>query len=353
MGNICVLAVGDLYQLPPVAQCPVYMQPHNIHSLNDFVSNGWEKMQLDELTQVMRENDIGFVQCLNNIQTTVPEPGSLEDIMLQSCELNIGPDDDTYPIQAMHVYAENIYCNEWNKFMLSRLSGQEFIIPAIDGKKDVSTNLAKVQFSDKPERDTGNLRMILNLKVGARVMITKSIDVSDGLTNGAMGTVTDIVLDICTLIVKAILVRFDYESIGQEGRSISMYKHINKTSVPIHRNQTSFAIGDKESCQGTRTQFPLALAWAVTIHKCQGLTLPEIVVDMTPAKGRFRSGQAYVAFSRVCDVSKLHIINYTRSQIHGCEYVAKEMERLRKNRIPDMPLSLFDQYYTCTLHIFT
>ena len=54
--------------------------------------------------------------------------------MLQSCELNFGPDDDTYPIQAMHVYAENIHCNEWNKFLLSRLPGQEFIIPAIDGK---------------------------------------------------------------------------------------------------------------------------------------------------------------------------------------------------------------------------
>ena len=70
--------------------------------------------------------------------------------------------------------------------------------------------------------------------------------------------------------------------------------------------------------------------------------MPEIVVDMTPAKGRFRSGQAYVTFSCVHDVSKLHIINYTCSQIHVCEYVAKEMERLRKNRIPDMPLSLFD-----------
>ena len=67
--------------------------------------------------------------------------------------------------------------------------------------------------------------MILNLKVGARVMITKNIDVIDGLTNGAMGTVTDIVLDTSTLIVKAILVRFDYESIGQEACSISMYTY--------------------------------------------------------------------------------------------------------------------------------
>ena len=122
------------------------------------------------------------------------------------------------------------------------------------------------------------MRMILNLKVGARVMITKNVDVSDGLTNGAIGRVADIVLDTSNLIVKAILVRFDYESIGQEAHSISMYKHINKTSVPIHRNQTSFAVGDKESCQGARTQFPLALAWAVTIHKCQGQTLPELLL---------------------------------------------------------------------------
>ena len=45
---------------------------------------------------------------------------------------------------------------------------------------------------------------------------------------------------------------------------------------------------------------------------CQGLTLPEIVVDMTPAKGHYTVGQAYVAFSRVTQLDKLHIINYTR-----------------------------------------
>ena len=56
------------------------------------------------------------------------------------------------------------------------------------------------------------------------------------------------------------------------------------------------------------------------IHKCQGLTLSEIVVDMTSSKGKYRSGQAYVTFCHVCEVSKLHIINYTCSQIHLCEY---------------------------------
>ena len=67
----------------------------------------------------------------------------------------------------------------------------------------------------------------------------------------------------------------------------------------------------KASCQATRSQFPLTLAWAVTIHKCQGLTLPQIVIDMTPAKGKLKPGKAYVAFSRVRTIEKLHIINYT------------------------------------------
>ena len=120
-------------------------------------------------------------------------------------------------------------------------------------------------------------RMSLSLKVGARVMI-KNIDVSDGLTNGLMGTVRDIVLDTTTAIVKTILVKFDYKGIGQEVCSVSMFKHNNKMSVPIQRKQASFAVGEKESCQGTRTQFPLVLAWAVMIHKCQGLILPEMLL---------------------------------------------------------------------------
>ena len=59
-----------------------------------------------------------------------------------------------------------------------------------------------------------------------------------------------------------------------------------------------------------------------TIHKCQGFTLPEIVVDMCPSKGQFSAGQAYVAFSRVCELCKLHIVNYTHTQIHVSPNVA-------------------------------
>ena len=103
-GDICVLASGNLYQLPPVGKCPIYMSPQTVHTLNDIAFNGWEKMQLHELTQSMRQKDM-FVNCLNKIRTTVPLEGSKEDRMLQACELKLNPNDENYPCDAMHVYA--------------------------------------------------------------------------------------------------------------------------------------------------------------------------------------------------------------------------------------------------------
>ena len=76
LGNICVLIVGDLFQLSPVAQSPIYMPPHTVKTLNDFAPNGWEKMQLHELTQIMQQKDMTCAECLNNKYVSVPEPGS-------------------------------------------------------------------------------------------------------------------------------------------------------------------------------------------------------------------------------------------------------------------------------------
>ena len=55
-----------------------------------------------------------FAECLNNTCVSVPEPGSKEDIMLQSCEFHITQDDPKYPTNAMHVFAQNEQCDEWN-----------------------------------------------------------------------------------------------------------------------------------------------------------------------------------------------------------------------------------------------
>ena len=85
---MCVL------QLPPVGQCPIYMSPQTVHSLNDSAPNRWENMQLHELTQSMRQKDMKFVNCLNKIHTTVPLESSEEDRMLQSHELKLNPNNE-------------------------------------------------------------------------------------------------------------------------------------------------------------------------------------------------------------------------------------------------------------------
>ena len=116
------------------------------------------------------------------------------------------------------------------------------------------------------------------------------------------------------------------------------HKGRNQNAVPT---QATFPVYKKTSFQATRTQFLLAFAWTVIIHKCQGLTLSEIFIDMTCAKGKFKPGEACVAFSRVKTLDKLHIINCTQSQIHMLEHVEKEMKRLRQNILPQMPSNVF------------
>ena len=156
-GDICVLAVGDLYQLPSFGHCPIYMSPQTVQMLNDIAPNGWEKMQLHELTQSIRQKDMKFVKCLNKICTTAPLACSEEDRMLQACELKLNPNNENYPQDAMHVSARNAHCDEWNEYKLKLLPGTEFTNIASDSKKDDCTELANITMPTNP-CETGNLK---------------------------------------------------------------------------------------------------------------------------------------------------------------------------------------------------
>ena len=217
-GNICMLAVGDLFQLPPVASVPVYVPPQNAHSLNDLAPNGWEQFQLHELTEVMCQKDMSFANALNSIRVRQPDSCSPEDYMLKSRELLLSVDDSNYPHNAMHVYAQNVYCDDWNEHMLGRLQGTMVTSTATDSRKDTSMNLASIAFSDKPHH-TGNLQHILHLKIGACVMLMTNVDVSNGLTNGSMGVGSRFIFDKQTGKVKMVLVRFDGEDVGLNARN--------------------------------------------------------------------------------------------------------------------------------------
>ena len=93
--------------------------------------------------------------------------------------------------------------------------------------------------------ETGNLQKVLTVKINAKVMITTHIQVTDWLTNGAMGTVTNVVIDQTTGKMSVILVAFGSEHVGQETRYTSVYNSKNQNAVPIHQTQATFPVHRK------------------------------------------------------------------------------------------------------------
>ena len=88
-------------------------------------------------------------------------------------------------------------------------------------------------------------------------MVTTNINVSDGLTNGARGTVTNIIRDENLQKIQAILVQFDNETIGEDAKKGSKYKHINKDSVPIVESEVSFPVKGATSFNATLETIPI------------------------------------------------------------------------------------------------
>ena len=134
-----------------------------------------------------------------------------------------------------------MHCVAWNENRLKLLPRREFTNIATDSKKDDCAELANVTMPINP-CETGNLQKVLTVKINARVMITTNIDASDGLTNGAMGTVTNVVIDQTTGKMSIILVAFDSEHVGQETRYTSVYNSRNQNAVPIHQTQATFPV---------------------------------------------------------------------------------------------------------------
>ena len=107
-------------------------------------------------------------------------------------------------------------------------------------------------------------------------------------------------------------------------------------AVPLKKHEAVFLAKGKRGSEITRLQFPLTLAWATTMHKVQGLTFDQIVVDMKGS--RFNCGQAYVAFSRVKKLEGLHIVNFNEKAIKASQDVKNEMQRLNDNLLSPLPV---------------
>ena len=112
--------------------------------------------------------------------------------------------------------------------------------------------------------------------------MTVNVDVTDGLVNGAQahGKIVHIVYNTTNEVV-TIFICFNDPVVGVNAIHRSIYRHVYATAVSIQRHKVTFFMNGKQGAEITRLQFPLTLCWATAIHKVQGLTLDQIVVDLS------------------------------------------------------------------------
>ena len=174
----------------------------------------------------------------------------------------------------------NAGVNTINEKKYSQLSGDEHTYKMVEkGSKTLLFDLRK-QFVAKGSAE-------LKLKVGCKVMLTRNLDTEIGLTNGAIGIVTDFT---------------------PTGLPFVKFDHLD-FKVIVERQEWVQEMG-KEKC--SITQIPLILSWANTVHKCQGLSLSKAVIDISSA---FCNHQVYVALSRVRTLDGLRLKSFNKNKI--------------------------------------
>ncbi|XP_071491265.1 ATP-dependent DNA helicase PIF1-like [Diadema antillarum] len=220
-GRTSVLAFGDFYPLAPVCQRFVFEESVDIFTR--LAGSLWEDhFHIAELTEIMRQKDDKlFAQLLNLVR----EGLHTKDDVMTLMERTVDPNTDGYPTCALHVFTTKSRVDEYNKSKLADLPAPTRLLKAVDKKPNVLRDYA---VKDDP-RFTGGLPGELHLAVGARVMLTRNLDVQDGLVNGALGTVVGFCGDTASQQPKAVMVDFDNENVGSNSRqSTSEYNTYSK-----------------------------------------------------------------------------------------------------------------------------
>ena len=161
-------------------------------------------------------------------------------------------------------------------------------------------------------KDTAGLYTILQLGINSRVMLRQNIDVESGLTNGAIGHIIKINFDESQSEVSTLVIKF--VNTGQE--------------YEIRRVSQDFMY--RKNMYVTRTQFPISLAWALTIHKVQGLSLHAIMVDIGSTV--FEDSMAYVALSRARLFENVFLIDFDKMKLCCDEIAVNEYNRLNQKK---------------------
>jgi ATP-dependent exoDNAse (exonuclease V) alpha subunit len=255
-GGMQVIFVGDFFQLPPVSR--------NEHVEFAFKARAWEDAGLSYcyLTEQHRQSDPMFLEILTAMRSgTITEDHKK---VLRACQLTEEPD--------VHLFTHNADVDLMNNAELEKLDSSEYTFMArYEGDKYAIESLKKYCLS--PE--------VLKLKEGAVVMFTRNKKVDDEMmwVNGTVGTV----------------IRFE------DGMPVVQ---VNDTGEILYPDRMDWEMEENGRVRASMRQIPLRLAWAITVHKSQGMSLDCASIDLSRT---FEFGQGYVAISRVRSLKGLHL----------------------------------------------
>ena len=262
-GGVQVILVGDLYQLAPVVETGLaevfskkYSSPYFFSA--EAFSRSRHLFKFIELDKIYRQSDEEFIKMLHEVRVGKVSPETIK-LFNERMVLEEEPDDSFIILTSRNDAA--------NKINQKRLS-------EIDAKEKTYTAEVWGEFNEKSYPTEFELK----LKPGAKVMLLKN-DMKGRWVNGSLGYVSEIESDFITVDV--------------DGKAYQIEKAVWQKIKYVFSEKTNRV---EEEVIGTFTQYPLRLAWAVTIHKSQSMTFDKVVIDL--GQGAFSHGQTYVALSR-------------------------------------------------------
>ncbi len=277
-GGLQVIFVGDFFQLPPVSRRVVASFAYEApvwHETNPITCY---------LTEQHRQDDAPFLELLSAIRSNTFDEIHLSHLEARKSETQTAPQD------IPKLFSHNMDVDRVNTDILSKLPGEAKLFP-MDSKGPAALVASLKKGCLSPE--------ILSLKVGAVVMFTKN-NPKEHFVNGTLGTVESFSKVDGHPIIRT-----------KEGRSIDS-------------EAMDWSIEENGRVRASITQLPLRLAWAITVHKSQGISLDSAVIDLRQV---FEFGQGYVALSRVKRLSGLHLLGWNERafEVHP-EVLEKDSE---------------------------
>ncbi len=260
-GGVQIIALGDVFQLPPVVRRDERDFFQDTFGTAFFWgADAWREgaFEVVEFTEIFRQSDAPFIDLLNRVRY-----GERSSDLLSKLNTRLGQGDTD---GAVILAARNNTVDAINAEEMEKLPEDEHIYDA--------------KTTGKVDENVFTSPSHLSLKKGARVMFTRN-DAMGRWVNGSLGKV--IKCDVKTVRVKMDEGRtYNVEPVKWE---LTKYKLDEETEQPV------------AEVAGTYSQLPLAPAWALTIHKAQGQTLEKCVINLSDG-GIFAEGQLYVALSR-------------------------------------------------------